>query len=141
MRTAHYKQSICISETNAELFQEKINAALAQIPDPEIVFDRSQPMTAYIFYTVGKNQPETLLELLEMTDEKTGGRATCEICRHFEKSKDRRKKWGICRKDGEQTRIDSRACEIYYFELRNISADIIEEFRRIPFLIDGTSNK
>lgn len=141
MRNVTFKQSICISETDAGIFQEKMNAALSQIPNPEIVFDNTLPMTAYIFYRVSKDQPETLLELLEMLDTKTQGRATCEICQHFERSEDRRKKWGTCRKYNKPIHMNGRACEAYYLELREVSAKLIEEYRQIPFLIDGANNR
>ena len=97
MRSTKFKQCACISEASAAAFQDAANAILAQTPEPEIVIDKTQPFTAYIFYKVSKKVPETVLELLELLDA-TGGNATCENCPAFIRSNDRRRKWGSCSK-------------------------------------------
>lgn len=134
MRTKKFKQLACISEDTASAFEAKTNAVLSQTPNPEIILDKTQPFTAYVFYNVSKSEPETFLELLEMIS--TTGCARCQDCRHFEPDRDRRKVRGQCTKDNKEVRKDCHACEVYYLEQRKVSADIIEEYKRIPFLID-----
>lgn len=135
MRTARFKQVACISEPNAAAFQDRANEILAQASDPEIVFDQTLPFTAYIFFNVRRDQPDTVLELLEMLDA-DGGHAHCEDCPAFIRSKDKRKKWGSCRRKVTKTKCDSRACELYYLELRREAAQIAEEFKQIPYQIE-----
>lgn len=135
MRTAKFKQVACVSESNAAAFETKANLILAQSSDSEVVMDRTLPFTAYIFFNVRKDQPETVLELLEMLDG-DGGHAVCEDCPAFIKSKDKRTKWGKCKRKPQPTRCDSRACELYYLERRREAQAITEELNQIPFTIE-----
>ena len=135
MRSTKFKQCACISEASAAAFQDAANAILAQTPEPEIVIDKTQPFTAYIFYKVSKKVPETVLELLELLDA-NGGNATCENCPAFIRSNDRRRKWGSCRRKGIKTKCDARACELYYLQLRREAEQITKEFEQIPYTID-----
>lgn len=132
MKEKQYKQIYCISEHDAASFEERANDVLAQTPEPEIFIDQSRPFTMYIVYSVSKNIPESALELLEMLDP-DGGRANCCDCRYFEPSNDHRKKWGACRKKGQGTRCDSRACEVYYLERRQNAAKLAEQYNNLPF--------
>ena len=132
MRERTFKQLACISEKDAAAFEEKANDVLAQTPDPEIVIDQTRPFTMYVLYKVSKDIPESALELLEMLDP-NGGHAQCMECQYFVKDKDARKKWGMCQKKDERTRCDSRACEVYYLELRKDAAPLIEQYEQIPF--------
>lgn len=135
MKQNTFKQMACISETNAAIFQDKANSILATMADPEIVLDKTRPFTMYVFYSVSKDIPESVLELLELLDA-DGGHAKCEDCPAFIRSKDKRRKWGGCsRKPGEQTRCDSRACELYYLERRREAERIAEEFKQIPYKV------
>lgn len=135
MRSIKFKQCACISEASAGAFQDAINAILQQTPEPEIVIDKTQPFTAYIFYKVSKDAPETVLELLEMLDT-DGGHAQCQDCPEFIRSTDKRRKWGRCRRKNMQTRIDGRACELYYLARRREAERIAEDFKQIPYTIE-----
>ena len=135
MRNDKLKQCACISEQSADAFQDAANAVLQQLTNPEIVLDQTRPFTMYVFYNVNRVMPETVLELLEMLDG-DGGNARCEDCPAFERSKDRRKKWGRCRRKDEPTKCDSRACELYYLEKRREANAIAEEFKQIPYTIE-----
>lgn len=134
MRTDTFKQVGVICEDNAQAFQEKANELLAQASDAEIVFDQTQPFTMYVLYSVRKNFPESALELLEMLDP-DGGHARCEDCPYFEKSTDKRKKWGYCQRKQDKTKIDSRACEVYYIERRKENVAMVEELEAFPYEI------
>lgn len=134
MKMDTFKQVACISETNAAIFQEKVNSILATTSNPEVVFDRARPFTVYIFYSIKKDVPETALELLEMLA--ADGHAVCGDCPAFIRSKDKRRKWGGCRrKTGERRHCDSSACEIYYLERRREAERIAEDYDKIPYKV------
>lgn len=111
MRSDHIKQIIAISESNAADFQQKMNEALSEVVNPEVIFDRSIPFTAYITYSVRKDVPETALELLELLD---GSSHDCEECPYFIMNSDKRTRWGECSFKKKKTRINSTACEQFY---------------------------
>ena len=133
MRGEHIKQCACISETDPQLFQEHMNGVLSRVINPEIIMDRCKPFTAYIFYKVRKDVPETVLELLELLD---GEHHTCEECPHFIRSTDKRRKWHTCGKGGTRTKADSRACEEFYREKRAERDRLIQEYEQIPYTIE-----
>lgn len=134
MKETRFKQCACISEASADSFQDAANAILAQLADPEIVMDHNKPFTMYVFYNVRRDAPESVLELLELLDT-DGGSAKCQNCPAFIKSKDRRRKWGKCRRKNIEAKADSRACELYYLEKRREAAEIANEFEQIPYMI------
>lgn len=135
MKDTKFKQCACISEASADAFQEAANAILAQVPEPEIIIDKTKPFTMYVFYNVRRSTPETLLELLEMLDT-DGGRAICENCPAFIRDQDKRRKRGKCWRKNTETRADGRACELYYLERRREIARMNEEFQAIPYTIE-----
>lgn len=135
MRNTKFKQCACISEASAGAFQDAANDLLSQLANPEIIIDQTQPFTMYVFYNVQRDTPETVLELLEMLDH-DGGHAKCENCPAFIRSKDKRRKWGSCRRKAQPTRCDCRACELYYLERRREADQIAEEFKQIPYTIE-----
>lgn len=134
MRNDKYKQCACIAETNPQIFQEKLNAILSRINNPEIVLDRTQPFTCYVFYNINRDTPESLLELLEMLD---GQLHTCEECPYFIRSTDKRRRRHTCGKTGTMTRADSRACEDFYRMKRDERKQLVEEYTNtIPYTIE-----
>lgn len=135
MRAIKFKQCACVSETSAGAFQDTINAILRQTPEPEIVIDKTQPFTAYVFYKVRKDAPETVLELLEMLDT-SGGRAHCIDCPAYEPPTDKRRKRGRCRQKNKETRGDGPACEIYYLGKRDENINLYERYKQIPYTIE-----
>lgn len=135
MKDVKFTQCACISEKSAGAFQNAINAVLQQTPEPEIVIDKTQPFTAYIFYKVHKNAPETVLELLEMLDT-SGGNAHCTDCPAYEPPTDKRRSWGRCRQKDAPTKGRGPACEIYYLGRRRDGVDLYKEYKQIPFVIE-----
>lgn len=134
MRNDKIKQCACISESNPQIFQEKINIVLSRITNPEIILDRTRSFTAYVFYSVNRNTPETLLELMEMIE---GQSYTCADCPYLVRSTDKRKKWHTCGRDGSRTRDDSRACEDLYRMKRDERKQLINEYENtIPYTIE-----
>lgn len=139
MKDAKFKQIACIAETDPDRFQEKVNLILSHTANPEIIFDKVQPFTMYVVYTVHKNEPESFLELMEMLDP-NGGRAKCISCPYFQISKDKRRKWGMCSHKDTPARKDDRACELYYLMQRGLSESVIEEYEQLPYLIEGAED-
>lgn len=134
MKYTTFKQCVCISEASAEAFQGAANAVLAQLPEPEIIVDKTKPFTMYIFYNVRRDTPETVLEALEMLD--PDGVARCINCPAFIPDEDRRKKRGRCQlRDGE-FRHNTPACEFYYLRRRDSNSRIIDEIKQIPYKIE-----
>ena len=134
MRSTKFKQCACISEASAEAFQDAANAILAQLPNPEIIVDQTKPFTMYIFYTVRRDTPEDILELLEMLDA-DGGHAHCQDCPAFVPDTDRRKKSGRCKLRADIVSRDYRACEFYYMKRRDGKTRIVDELANVPYLI------
>lgn len=134
MRSTKFKQCACISETSADAFQDAVNALLAQLPNPEIIVDQTQPFTMYIFYNVRRDTPENALELLEMFDS-DGGNAHCRDCPAFVPDSDRRRKSGKCVFRDDKVRRDLRACEFYYMKRRGSGTRIVDELAQTPYLI------
>lgn len=129
MKEDKIKQIICISETNAFDFQNRMNEALTQLSNPEIRTYDNQPFTAVIIYSVRRDLPEDVLELFEMIE----GSNICRECPHFVKSEDKRKKWGTCTLKCERTKIDSRACEYFYIHRYKMLSEMKEEYLQIPY--------
>ena len=134
MRNDKLKQCACISEQSADAFQDAANAILAQLPNPEIIVDQTKPFTMYIFYTVRRDTPEDILELLEMLDA-DGGHAHCQDCPAFIPDTDRRKKSGRCQLRADIVGRDNRACEFYYMKRRDGKTRIVDELANVPYLI------
>ena len=135
MRTEHYKQVAVISETTPEAFENKLNAVLAGITSPEIVFDQSRSFTATIIYKVRKDVPESLIELLELMDN-DGEHHTCNECPYLQRSKDKRKKWLVCTHSQGKTQATSRACEAFYMWRLARYKELVEEYKKMPYEIE-----
>ena len=133
MRNDKLKQCACISEQSAGAFQDAANALLARVPNPEIVLDQTRPFTMYVFYTVNRPMPETILELLEMMDK--DGTAQCADCPAFIRDADKRRKRGKCKLRAGEFRQDLPACEFYYMKRRDGKTRIVDELAQVPYLI------
>ena len=132
MRTERIKQIICISETNAEIFEKKMNDALSHLVDPEIRIDANRSFTAYIFYQVKRDVPEDILELFELVE---GEHHHCKECPHYIAPTDKRRKWGSCAITSGQVRGDGSACEHYYLlKYKSLSA-ASNRYRELPYTL------
>lgn len=133
MRTERIKQIICISEPSAEMFEEKMNQALSHLVNPEIQLDSNRSFTAYIFYSVKRDVPEDILELLELVD---GEHHNCNECPHYIPPADRRRKRGNCAVTSEQVRGDAPACEHYYLlKYKSLSA-VSNKYKELPYTVE-----
>lgn len=129
MKQDKIMQVVVIKETDAEVFEERMNEALSNITDPEIkIFDA--PYTAVITYRVTRSVPEDILELLELVD---GQRHCCSECPHYIPPSDKRKKWGNCSQTAQKTRADSRACEGYYLCRYRMLSEAAEAYKELPY--------
>lgn len=134
MRSERFKQVACISEKSPQAFEAKINNILAGIANPEIILDTAREYTAYVIYSVRKDVPETLIELLELLDADGGG--SCEQCPHFKRNKDKRIKRHDCTAKGIRVRANGRACEVYYKDKKQRAEEMIEQYKNIPYTIE-----
>ncbi|MBQ4467059.1 MAG: hypothetical protein II918_02455 [Firmicutes bacterium] len=115
MRGENQTQMYCISETNAAIFELRMNEALRNLVDPEIRLDPVRSFTAYIFYKIERTIPESIEDALVMIE---GEHHYCDQCPSFIPPDDGRKKWGYCESRLKKVRLDSLAC-IDYYKLRN----------------------
>lgn len=140
MRNERFKQVACISEKSPQAFEKKMNNILAGIANPEIIIDTAREYTAYVIYSVRKEVPETLIELLELLDEDGGG--SCEQCPYFKRKKDKRMKRHDCTAKGIWVRANERACEVYYKDKMQRAGEMqraeemIEQYKNIPYTIE-----
>ena len=91
------------------------NQTMTELADLNPTYERDGGVF-WIYYTVVKSEPETIVEEHELK----GERAHCIDCPYLMRDLNRfgnidgRKKWATCGKSGERTNIDSTACEEYY---------------------------
>lgn len=111
MRGEFKTQMYCISESNGAMFELKMNEALQNLRNPDIRMDHSKPFTAYIFYSIEYDIPESVTEAMEII---TGERHTCIECPALEISKDKRKKRHQCTRRGWKVHGDTPVCMEYY---------------------------
>lgn len=125
MRGEYQTQMYCISETNAAMFELKMNETLKTLKNPEIHMDTTKPFTAYIFYHIEHNIPESVIEALAMIE---GSHHYCAECPFIEKSEDKRRKWKFCNLHNKKVKEDSVVCIEYYkhrdmLDLKNNAED------------------
>lgn len=130
MKRDKVKQIICISEPDPSVFEEKMNEALTNLIDPDVRIFETMPFTAVILYSVSRDMPENVLELLELVD---GENHSCSECPHFVKPTDGRVKWGSCNAKGVKTRGDSRACEDFYLLRYKLLSEAKKNYLESPF--------
>lgn len=100
MRNSVYEQFAIVREDSASLFTVRLNEELYRLKDckPTVKFSESDPLCAYIKYTVDVNTPETVAE----ASETSGVSFVCAQCPFFrpvlkdDGTPDKRVKWGDC---------------------------------------------
>ena len=133
MKCDKVKQVICVSESNAEAFEDKMNEALSGLSDPEIMFDTNRSFTAVIVYNVRRDVPEDIIELFEMIE---GNNRRCIDCPHYVAPTDKRRKWGTCSKSAKSVRPEGRACELYYLIRYKALTDAADQYKAIPYVLE-----
>ena len=122
MRGEYQTQMICVSETNGALFELKMNEALKTLVNPDIRLDPNRSFTAYIFYQIKHDVPETVVEAIELIE---GSRYHCKECSACELSEDGRMKHGVCRIFDKKVRYDSPVC-IEFYKIRTYHNELEE---------------
>lgn len=100
MKSSVYEQFAIVQENSASLFTARLNEELYRLRDsrPAVKFSESDPLCAYIHYTVSVNTPESVAEASELE----GVHFVCSQCPFFnpvmkeDGSEDKRCKWGDC---------------------------------------------
>ena len=119
MKHSVYEQFVIVKEDSTSLFTAKLNEELYRLRDynPTVKFHESDPLCAYIHYTVSVNTPETVAE----ASEASGVSFVCAQCPYFipptkaDGEPDRRCKYGDCEHaELGRTFKTSPACEKLY---------------------------
>lgn len=114
MKFKSINQMTCIQAADAETFEARVNEVLFRVTFPKIELDKNVPFTAYIWYRIEKEIPETLEECYQVH----GAGRKCGDCVHFKPVKDKRRKWHPCEYASyKKTQIEADACDRYYIEL------------------------
>lgn len=113
MRDDKYKQMYCVCEKTSSMFEMKMNAILKAVKNPEIEIDRTRPFTAYVFYNVVLDVPETIPEAFQLLE---GISHTCQECSYLIKSPDKRKRWQQCGFFNKRIHQEQPVCEVFYKE-------------------------
>jgi len=115
MRDDHYIQCFCVSEMAGPQFEARMNEILKTVKNPRIELDRTRSFTAYIFYDISVNVPESIQEAFSILE---GTSHNCAECPYFIKSEDKRKKWHYCdyyhKKIHEQNPVCANFYRVYY---------------------------
>lgn len=113
MKYVRKKRFRCIQEADAVSFEIAMNELFDLAINPEIKYDDNRSYTAYVVYTYEANVAETLADEYELA----GKGRTCGECPYLERDNHATKKVFPCQyaKYG-RTRIDSAACDRYYYE-------------------------
>ena len=123
MRYSIYDQYAVILDDSAEVFSSNLNAKLRELKDlnAKVDFSESNPLCAYVRYTVKEEQPETVAESARVS----GTVFVCSQCPYFhpvlkaDGEEDKRCKWGDCEHaEFGRTYKNSEACEKLYKAIR-----------------------
>lgn len=133
MKTDKVTQVICISETDAAAFEERMNDALSSLANPEILFDPNRSFTAVIVYNVRRDVPESVLELFNMVD---GSHHSCSECPRCVEQTDQRRKWTTCSATGQPIRIDGSVCEKYYLIRYKALSEAAGKYKELPYTVE-----
>ena len=129
MRNSVYEQFAIVMEDSAELFTAKLNEQIRVLRrnNPKVSFHDSNPLCAYIRYTVDETVPESVAEASELE----GVSFTCSQCPHFKPqpkddgTEDRRCKYGDCQyAEMGRTFKTTRACDRLYELIREGSVKL-----------------
>ena len=121
MTNSVYQQYATVRADTAPLFDEKLNETIYRLREnnPVVTFSASDPLCAYITYTVREQRPESLSDEYDLA----GVKFVCAQCPCFvpvlnlDGSEDKRCKVGDCNFEGcelGRTFKDSAACDHLY---------------------------
>lgn len=106
MKSSVFPQFATVRETNASLFDNKLNETLYKLreKEPTVRFSEADPLCAYVAYTERETLPETITDAYALN----GFCFVCEQCPLFRPTtktggtKDKRCKVGDCLFDGNE---------------------------------------
>ncbi len=119
MKSSVYEQFAIVREDSASYFTQKLNEEIYRLRDanPSVRFSESDPLCAYIHYTVRESHPETIAEASALE----GVSFVCAQCPLFQPilredgEVDKRCKWGDCEHaEFGRTYKTSGACDKLY---------------------------
>lgn len=130
MRHSIYEQYATVREDTATMFDSKLNETIYRLRhhNPKVVISESDPLCAYVKYSINEAQPETVSEEYEAQ----GINFKCCHCPHFkpilkeDETVDRRCKYGDCEyADMGMTPKDSPACELFYNTIKECNVKLV----------------
>lgn len=119
MKCLSFEQYAIVKEDSASLFTDRLNEKIFQFREnePSVRFSESDPLCAYIHYTVKEETPETVAEASAVE----GVNFVCAQCPYFEpilkddETEDKRRRFGGCQfAELERTSKTAPACERLY---------------------------
>ena len=114
MKYVNRKQSLIITGSTAQEFQEKLNEALNSIASNgrkhEIQFNMNMGLCAYILYDERLEIPESIADEYELK----GETYDCGECPMFRPSDDRRVKYTTCAKGYRRRGYCDPCCDWFY---------------------------
>lgn len=119
MKRSTFEQFAIVREDSASLFSERLNETIYRLKDnnPTVHFSESDPLCAYVNYSITETTPETISEEIQMG----GASFVCAQCPYFhavlkdDGEPDRRCKWGECEyAELGRTYTKSAACDKLY---------------------------
>ena len=123
MKTYLYEQYSTVREDTAEQFTAKLNSEIYRLRshNPRVVISESDPLCAYIKYSISEEVPESVQEKTEME----GITFKCKHCPYFkpilkeDETEDKRCKYGDCEfAELGRTKKEAPACEMLYTNLK-----------------------
>ena len=113
MRRTEFRQVKTISAKTSAEFDRLYNSTARELGANVTDVVDLDSTTARFYYTVTENEPECMGDIFMQE----GAYAHCSDCPFCEIGTDARRKWFPCEySESGQTRLDSRACEVFYRE-------------------------
>lgn len=130
MNHSIYEQQVTILEDSAAVFDQRLNEEIYRLRHyrPKIVRSETNPLYAYIKYSMDEVKAETLSEASEIE----GVKFRCEQCPYFkptlkaDETIDKRCRYGDCEHaEMGRTFKDSAACEILYTLIQDFNVKLV----------------
>ena len=130
MRHSIYEQYATVREDTAAMFDSKLNETIYRLRhhNPKVVISESDPLCAYVKYSINEAQPETIAEEYQTK----GIKFTCKHCPNFkpilkeDETVDKRCRYGDCDyADMGRTKKDAPACDLLYNILEECNVKIV----------------
>lgn len=130
MNNSIYEQQVTIIEDSAAVFDHRLNEEIYRLRNynPRVVRSESNPLYAYVKYSISESVPETLSEACEVE----GVKFKCEQCPYFkpmlkeDETIDKRCKYGDCEfAEMGRTPKNAPACDLLYELIKDFNVKLV----------------